>query len=67
MEITLNGAKHELPEGCILGRVLDELGVTSAKGIALALNGEVIARENWDVQPLKDKDAVLIVRATQGG
>jgi sulfur carrier protein len=41
--------------------------VTSARrGIAVALNGEVVPRSEWD-RPLADGDAVEVLTATQGG
>jgi sulfur carrier protein len=41
--------------------------VTSARrGIAVALNGEVVPRSEWD-RPLVDGDAVEVLTATQGG
>jgi sulfur carrier protein len=41
--------------------------VTEARrGIAVALNGEVVPRAEWD-RPLADGDAVEVLTATQGG
>jgi sulfur carrier protein len=41
--------------------------VTEARrGIAVALNGEVVPRSEWD-RPLADGDAVEVLTATQGG
>jgi sulfur carrier protein len=41
--------------------------VTDARrGIAVALNGEVVPRSEWD-RPLADGDAVEVLTATQGG
>ncbi|THV28685.1 sulfur carrier protein ThiS [Glycomyces paridis] len=41
--------------------------VTEARrGIAVALNGEVVPRSEWD-RPLSDGDAVEVLTATQGG
>ncbi|HEX2143859.1 MAG TPA: sulfur carrier protein ThiS [Glycomyces sp.] len=38
----------------------------SRRGIAVALNGEVVPRSEWD-RPLADGDAVEVLTATQGG
>jgi sulfur carrier protein len=41
--------------------------ITEARrGIAVALNGEVVPRSEWD-RPLADGDAVEVLTATQGG
>ncbi|MGG8495639.1 sulfur carrier protein ThiS [Tenacibaculum sp. TC6] len=36
-------------------------------GIAIAINGSVIKREDWTSQILHDNDAILIIKSTQGG
>ena len=37
------------------------------KGIAVALNNQVIPKEQWFVTTLQDQDIILIITATQGG
>ncbi|OJV54081.1 MAG: thiamine biosynthesis protein ThiS [Bacteroidetes bacterium 43-16] len=37
------------------------------KGIAVALNHQVIPRQQWPKTPLQDQDTILIITATQGG
>lgn len=63
MKIELNG---EAREG--IATITDAVAaVTSApRGIAVALNGEVVPRSEWD-RPLADGDAVEVLTATQGG
>jgi len=65
--IRLNGqSKNVVAE--TLEQLLDELGYESErKGIALALNGEVVPRGRWHETGLSDGDAVEIVGAVQGG
>ena len=63
MKIELNGqAREGIPT------VTDAVAaVTEARrGIAVALNGEVVPRTEWD-RPLADGDTVEILTATQGG
>jgi sulfur carrier protein len=63
MKIEVNG---EAREG--IATITDAVAaVTSARrGIAVALNGEVVPRSEWD-RPLADGDAVEVLTATQGG
>ncbi len=63
MKIELNG---EAREG--IASITEAVAaVTSARrGIAVALNGEVVPRSEWD-RPLVDGDAVEVLTATQGG
>jgi sulfur carrier protein len=37
------------------------------RGVAVALNGEVVRRGDWDATTLSDGDAVEIVNAAAGG
>ncbi|WP_205325265.1 sulfur carrier protein ThiS [Glycomyces sp. YM15] len=63
MKIEVNG---EAREG--IATITDAVAaVTGARrGIAVALNGEVVPRSEWD-RPLADGDAVEVLTATQGG
>ncbi|RRS00228.1 sulfur carrier protein ThiS [Glycomyces terrestris] len=63
MKIEVNG---EAREG--ITTVIDAIAaVTEARrGIAAAVNGEVVPRSEWD-RPLADGDAVEVLTATQGG
>ena len=65
--IQVNG-KDELLAAATLEALLAEKAVdTGQRGIAVALNGAVIARGAWPETPLRDGDRVEIVRARQGG
>jgi sulfur carrier protein len=63
VKIELNG---EAREG--IATVVQAIAaVTEARrGIAVAVNGEVVPRSEWD-RPLVDGDAVEVLTATQGG
>ncbi len=37
------------------------------KGIAVAINQNIIQQSNWETQQLENQDQVLIIQATQGG
>ncbi len=51
-----------------LSDLLEEMGFEkSATGIAVALNGHVVPRAEWDRTALAADDAVEIVGAVQGG
>jgi sulfur carrier protein len=44
-----------------------ESGIESPRGVAIALNGRVLRRRDWEGTPIADGDRVEIVRAMQGG
>jgi sulfur carrier protein len=47
--------------------VLNDLGIENQKGIAIAINNEVISRINWNAHKINENDKILIIKATQGG
>ena len=67
MNINLNGKIHEINSDSSLSALIDELGLTGRKAIAIALNGEVLARERYKEIILKEDDSLEVVRAIGGG
>jgi sulfur carrier protein len=66
--ITVNGSPSELVAGARLGDVLGALGVEPGRrGVAIAIDGEVVPRAQWDETVLADDARVEVVQATQGG
>jgi sulfur carrier protein len=66
MKVIINGAGRELAAGAGVGDAV-RLVTTSASGIAVAVNGEVIRRASWDTTPLAAGDEVEVITAAQGG
>ncbi len=66
MQIELNGAPHRLPAGQNLQDLIDALAL-SGQALALAVNREVVPRQQWAVRQLAAHDKVDIVRAIGGG
>ena len=68
MTIWLNGHASELEPGTSLA---DALGALSApldgRGIAAAVDGEVVPRDHWHDTALEDGQRVEVVQAVQGG
>ena len=62
----LNGKERVVAAGMTLPELLDELGV-NRRLVAVAHNGEVVPRDNYDDIVLRDGDAVEIVRMVGGG
>ena len=63
--ITVNGTAHELA-GCSVREVIDALAV-SDRGVAVAVNGEVIAKSQWESTTISDGSVVEVVTAVAGG
>ena len=67
MNINLNGKASEIKSGSSLMSLIDELGPTGRKAIAIALNGEVLTRERYKEIILNEGDSLEVVRAIGGG
>jgi sulfur carrier protein len=65
--IFLNGQPHGLDGPTTLLSLLAGQGLADRKGIAAAVNGEVVPRFAWESRLLAERDRVLVIRATQGG
>ncbi len=66
--IVLNGRSCELPSSQTLLDALAELGVAAdARGVAVAVDGEVVPRADWHSLQLADGARVEVLTAMQGG
>ena len=64
--VNVNGDNRELPPGTTLAELIAQV-TASARGIAAAVDGEVVPRRAWPDTPLADGTVVEIVTAVQGG
>ena len=68
MRIELNGEPRELPAGATLADAVRESGAErEGRGVAVALDGEVVPRAEWDSTPLAEGQSVEVLAAIQGG
>jgi thiazole synthase len=68
MRIELNGRPQELPEGAALDAAVRATGASEdGRGVAVALDGEVVPRGEWEQTPLREGQAVEVLAAIQGG
>jgi sulfur carrier protein len=67
--IVVNGERAEARPGATLAEVLRELlGLTvTARGVAIAVNGEVVPRTAWETFALPRDARVEVLAAMQGG
>ena len=66
MEITVNNEVKTINDESLLSLTHSILG-DKTKGIAIAVNQTIIPKTDWEKTSLKTNDAVLIIKATQGG
>jgi sulfur carrier protein len=66
MKVLVNGEPANLTEGETVHGVVVALG-RGPRGIAVAVNGEVVPRSRWEATMLNDDDRVEVLTAAQGG
>jgi sulfur carrier protein len=66
--IVLNGQRSEVRPGVTVAAVLLDMGLDAdARGIAVAVDGEVLPRSRWDSFVLDQEARVEVLTAMQGG
>jgi sulfur carrier protein len=65
--ITLNGERRVLDETATIETAVRALGTEDARGLAVALDGEVIPRGEWATTEVRDGQQVEVLHAVQGG
>jgi sulfur carrier protein len=66
MVVTVNGEPRELPGNATVASLVKGLSAPS-RGVAVAVDGEVVPRGEWTGTPLRDGVRVEVVAAIQGG
>ncbi|TLX76875.1 sulfur carrier protein ThiS [Labilibacter sediminis] len=67
MVIFINDEEKEVSSGIAVSDLFKELNFPSTKGVALAINNQIILQKNWSSTRLNANDQVLIISATKGG
>jgi sulfur carrier protein len=63
--VNKNKQQHNRPLSLL--ELLQQLNKSEQSGIAVAVNNQVIPKDNWSAQALQDQDSITIITATQGG
>ena len=67
MEIHVNNKLYAVQPGTTIAALLHFSQLSAQKGIAVAINNQVVPRALWEQQSLSAADNITIIRATQGG
>jgi sulfur carrier protein len=68
LTVVLNGQTHQLPDGAtLLDAVRAAGGSADGRGVAAAVDGEVVPRGEWESRPLTADERVEVLQAVQGG
>jgi sulfur carrier protein len=66
IQIKVNNETVHIEPNCSVSQLITNHKFPS-KGIAIAVNQEVVPKTNWDNFTLQQNDEILIITATQGG
>ncbi|HXB40875.1 MAG TPA: sulfur carrier protein ThiS [Bacteroidia bacterium] len=67
MNVFVNNQNCALAQDANLMAALEQNGIQNQKGIAVAVNNEVIPKAEWLSKILDENDKITIIKATQGG
>jgi sulfur carrier protein len=68
MTTLVNGETRELPDGTTVTALVADLGLPAGgRGVAVAIDGEVVPRAEWQTRALADGARVEVLTAMQGG
>jgi sulfur carrier protein len=68
LELTINGERRELPDGVTVADAVVAAGVPAGgRGVAVAVDGEVVSRGAWERTTLVGGEQVEVLQAVQGG
>ena len=68
MRVVLNGSPAELADGATVQAAVATLDLPAAgRGVAVAVDAEVVPRTQWDTHELQEGARIEVLRAIQGG
>jgi sulfur carrier protein len=66
MKLVVNGEEHELPAPVTVAGLVERMA-TGDRGVAVAVDAEVVPRGEWERTELGEGQKVEILAAIQGG
>jgi sulfur carrier protein len=68
VNVTINGERREVASSATVASVIESMDVTpGARGVAVALDGEVVTRSRWRDTELAEGARIEVVAAIGGG
>lgn len=67
MNVSVNDKFVEVANQSSLHMLIHQLDLPSITGIAVAVNNQIVKKDQWENHFLAENDQVLIIKATQGG
>lgn len=67
MVVYINDKAADLADNLTLSGWLEGEGLAERKGLAVAVNGAVVPRSEWEHHVLKDQDKIILIGVFYGG
>ncbi len=67
MRVDLNGEPTVLPDGATAAAAIEASGAAAQRGLAVAVDGEVVPRSEWEATRLHEGQKIEVLAAIQGG
>jgi sulfur carrier protein len=68
VKLVVNGTERQMPDGLTVAALVEsEGGTPGARGVAVAVDAEVVPRSEWEERELRGGERVEILAAIQGG
>jgi sulfur carrier protein len=65
--VTINGERRDLGRSATIETAVRAIGAPDGRGVAVALDGEVVPRGEWASTEVHDGQQVEVLHAVQGG
>ena len=65
--VTINGEPRDLGESATIETAVRAIGAPDGRGVAVALDGEVVPRGEWATTEVREGQQVEVLHAVQGG
>ena len=67
MNVELNGEAVSLPDDATVATAIEASGAPTERGVAVALDGDVVPRSEWEATALSEGQKIEVLAAIQGG
>lgn len=65
--VSINDKTYPLPSSQHLAELLAALNIEAEKGVAIAVNNQVVPKTQWAQFLINKNDKIILIKATQGG
>ncbi len=66
MKVIINGQPHQVDNGVSVSELLVQLNA-GTKGVAVAIQGHIVPRSQWETYIISEGEDITLIRATCGG